>query len=307
LTVPPPETVAPPSSATPAPTTPPPADPAQLPDLPRSTAAASALAAGGIPTTALEACTRAADGVDCGLDWTLLAAIGRVESNHGRFGGAVLHTDGLSTPPVVGIALTGAGTARVLDIDGGRFDRDTLHDRAVGPMQFMPSTWARYGRDGNGDGRKDPFDVHDAAAAAARYLCAAGGDLSGVAGQARAVFAYNHRRVRRLRAAAGRDLRGEDPAADPDAGARGSADGPAGGPGRAAGPRAGACPCPGTTRPAGRRCRRGAGGAGTCRRPGSRTRADVDDRADAEPAADPDCHLAARADDDARTDIDPQR
>ncbi|WP_218938478.1 lytic transglycosylase domain-containing protein [Modestobacter altitudinis] len=205
LAVPPPETtaapVAPalatpasaiPASASPAATTPPPADPAELPDLPRSTAAASALAASGIPTTALEAYTRAADGVDCGLDWTLLAAIGRVESNHGRFAGAVLHTDGLSTPPVVGIALTGAGTALVLDTDDGRFDRDTVHDRAVGPMQFIPGTWARYGSDGNGDGRKDPFNVHDAAAAAARYLCAAGGDLSGVAGQARAVFAYNH-------------------------------------------------------------------------------------------------------------------
>ncbi|MFW3173124.1 lytic transglycosylase domain-containing protein, partial [Geodermatophilus sp. CPCC 206100] len=157
-------------------------------------ATVSALAAHGIPATALDAYTRAAAGApaSCSIDWSLLAAIGRVESNHGRFAGAVLTSDGLSSPPIVGIALTGAGTARIVDTDGGRLDGDTSHDRAVGPMQFIPSTWARYGADANGDGRRDPFNVYDAAAAAARYLCAAGGDLSSLAAQARAVFAYNH-------------------------------------------------------------------------------------------------------------------
>ncbi|PZA21933.1 hypothetical protein DMO24_07695, partial [Modestobacter versicolor] len=163
-----------------------------LPEVGDPTGAASPLAASGIPTTALEAYTFAALDADCVIDWTLIAAIGRVESNHGRFGGAVLHTDGTSTPPVVGIPLTGAGTARILDTDGGRFDRDTVHDRAVGPMQFIPSTWAIYGADGNGDGVDDPFNIFDAAAAAADYLCASGGDLTTPAGQARAVFAYNH-------------------------------------------------------------------------------------------------------------------
>ena len=160
----------------------------------RATGTASPLAASGIPTTAMEAYTRAADAhADCGIDWTLLAAIGRVESNHGRFAGAVLHSDGLSSPPIVGIPLTGAGdTARITDTDGGRFDRDTVHDRAVGPMQFIPSTWAIYGSDGNGDGQRDPFNIHDAADAAAEYLCAAGKDLSTQAGRARAVLAYNH-------------------------------------------------------------------------------------------------------------------
>ena len=154
--------------------------------------ARSPLAAGGVPTTAMEAYTRAAELADCGISWTLIAAIGRVESNHGRFAGAVLSTDGLSTPPVVGIPLTGNGTARILDSDGGRFDGDTVHDRAVGPMQFIPTTWAVYGADGNGDGVRDPFNVFDAAAATGDYLCAAGGDLSTESGQARAVFAYNH-------------------------------------------------------------------------------------------------------------------
>ena len=45
-------------------------------------------------------------------------------------------------------------------------------------MQFIPSTWMIYGADGNGDGIKDPFNIFDAALAAANYLCDAGGDLS---------------------------------------------------------------------------------------------------------------------------------
>src|SRR5262249_59737453 len=59
---------------------------------------------------------------------------------------------------------------------------------AEGWMQFMPSTWADYGVDANGDGRKDPNDPNDAIFAAARYLRAAGmpQDPEG------AVFAYNH-------------------------------------------------------------------------------------------------------------------
>ncbi|WP_299954472.1 lytic murein transglycosylase [uncultured Modestobacter sp.] len=156
--------------------------------------ASSPLASSGIPSTAMEAYTAAAEAnADCGISWTLIAAIGRVESNHGRFAGATLHTDGLSSPPIIGIALTGSGdTARITDSDGGRLDGDTVHDRAVGPMQFIPTTWAIYAADGNGDGRRDPFNIHDAAAAAGEYLCAAGKDLSTPAGQARAVFAYNH-------------------------------------------------------------------------------------------------------------------
>ena len=59
---------------------------------------------------------------------------------------------------------------------------------AVGWMQFMPSTWKRYGVDANHDGRKDPFNPVDAIFAAARYLKAARADQD-VRG---AVFAYNH-------------------------------------------------------------------------------------------------------------------
>jgi hypothetical protein len=160
-------------------------------------APASALAADGIPQTALEAYEGAVAWdaqVDpgCGISWPLLAAIGRVESDHGRFAGAVLHTDGTSTPKIIGIPLDGHGTALIRDTDHGRLDGDTVYDRAVGPMQFIPSTWASYGVDANGDGIADPFNIFDAAAAAAHYLCTAGGNLTTIAGQTRAVLAYNH-------------------------------------------------------------------------------------------------------------------
>ena len=59
---------------------------------------------------------------------------------------------------------------------------------AMGWMQFIPSSWALYGVDANGDGRKDPYNPVDAICAAANYLKAAGGDkdLYG------AIFSYNH-------------------------------------------------------------------------------------------------------------------
>jgi hypothetical protein len=157
----------------------------------------SGLAANGIPKVALNAyrvaaARMAAVAPGCGIDWALLAGIGRVESDHGRFAGAVLHADGVSTPRIIGIALDGVGTALIRDTDHGRLDGDTVYDHAVGPMQFIPSTWAIYGADANGDGRADPFNINDAALTAARYLCAAGGNLRSRDGQVRAVLAYNH-------------------------------------------------------------------------------------------------------------------
>ncbi len=59
---------------------------------------------------------------------------------------------------------------------------------AEGWMQFIPSTWAVYGVDANGDGRKDPYNPVDAICAAARYLRAAGGDKN----IRQSIFAYNH-------------------------------------------------------------------------------------------------------------------
>jgi murein DD-endopeptidase MepM/ murein hydrolase activator NlpD len=86
-----------------------------------------------------------------GIPWQVLASINKIESNFGQNMGP-----------------SSAG--------------------AVGWMQFMPSTWLRWGVDANGDGIADPWNAADAIFAAARYLAAAGGqtDIS------RGVFAYNH-------------------------------------------------------------------------------------------------------------------
>ncbi len=156
----------------------------------------SAMTDSGIPAVALNAYRVAAARVDnddpgCGIDWALLAGIGREESDHGQFAGAVLHADGVSTPRIIGIPLNGHGTALIPDTDHGRLDGDTVYDHAVGPMQFIPSTWAIYGADANGDGVADVFNINDAALAAARYLCDAGGNLRTHAGQVAAILSYN--------------------------------------------------------------------------------------------------------------------
>src|SRR5436309_8542910 len=90
-------------------------------------------------------------GAAYGIRWQVLAAINKVESNFGRNMGP-----------------SSAG--------------------AIGWMQFMPSTWERWGVDANGDGIADPWSAEDAVTAAARYLAASGGqgDIS------RPIFSYNH-------------------------------------------------------------------------------------------------------------------
>ena len=129
----------------------------------------------------------------CQISWTLLAAIGRVESNHGRFGGSQLGADGVSRPEIRGPRLDGAGAfAAIADSDNGTLDRDKVWDRAVGQMQFLPQTWQSVARDGDGDGAKNPDDIDDSALGSAVYLCGAGGSLADQAGMARAAFRYNH-------------------------------------------------------------------------------------------------------------------
>jgi murein DD-endopeptidase MepM/ murein hydrolase activator NlpD len=90
-------------------------------------------------------------GAEYGVRWQVLAAINKVESNFGRNMGP-----------------SSAG--------------------AIGWMQFMPSTWERWGVDATGDGVADPWNAEDAVTAAARYLAASGGQTD----IARAVFSYNH-------------------------------------------------------------------------------------------------------------------
>ena len=155
------------------------------------------LDANGIPSVALAAYQRAAgvlDGIKpgCGVDWALLGAIGRVESNHARFGGNVLDASGIARPGIIGIPLDGSqGTARITDTDGGALDRDPVYDRAVGPMQFIPSSWKLAGRDGDGDGVANPQSLTDAVTGAGVLLCSGGTDLRQPGAAYKAVMRYN--------------------------------------------------------------------------------------------------------------------
>lgn len=89
-----------------------------------------------------------------GLPWTVLAAIGQVESGHGR-------------------------------------NDSTSSAGAMGPMQFLPATFAAYAVDGDHDGKTSIMDPADAIYTAAHYLCANGAGRSPGALRA-AVFHYNH-------------------------------------------------------------------------------------------------------------------
>lgn len=165
----------------------------------------------GIEPVALEAYGYAAAVLakskpECGIAWTTIAGIASVESGHGTHRGAGVDADGTVRPAIIGVALDGTkGNADIRDTDGGSLDGDTTYDRAVGPLQFIPETWKRWGVDANGDGVADPQNIDDAALTAARYLCTRGGDLTSADGWQRALFAYNqsnkYMRVVRDRAA----------------------------------------------------------------------------------------------------------
>ncbi|MFD8966195.1 lytic transglycosylase domain-containing protein [Streptomyces sp. NPDC059568] len=160
-------------------------------DLPAITGPAEA----GIPATVLAAYRQAEQALaesrpGCNLPWQLLAAIGKVESGQAR--GGRVDAQGTTLSPILGPVLNGVGFADISDTDNGQYDGDTTHDRAVGPMQFIPSTWATWGQDGNGDGRKDPNNIYDAALAAGQYLCAGNRDLSVDADLHQAILGYNH-------------------------------------------------------------------------------------------------------------------
>ncbi|GAA1606246.1 hypothetical protein GCM10009789_70500 [Kribbella sancticallisti] len=157
----------------------------------------SGLSRNGIPNAALKAYSRAQQAMGqadpgCQLPWTLVAAIGRVESNHGRFGGNSLTTDGVASPGIYGPRLDGTSTARITDSDAGKLDGDAAYDRAVGPMQFIPQTWQLMGVDGDGDGAKNPQDIDDAAMSTAVYLCSGNMNLSKAGDLNQAVLRYNH-------------------------------------------------------------------------------------------------------------------
>lgn len=151
----------------------------------------------GVSETALEAYGYAQAVMEktrpgCHLGWTTIAAIGSVESKHGTHHGASVGPDGLVAPPIRGVALDGTpGVARIPDTDDGALDGDPVHDRAMGPMQFIPETWRHWGVDANGDGVADADNIDDAALTAGRYLCANGRDLSTARGWSAALHSYN--------------------------------------------------------------------------------------------------------------------
>src|SRR5665647_573220 len=196
------------ATAEPAPTDEPPASVTEVPEpAPATPATPAQPGAGGtavvhpavlpstlwsVPDVLLAAYRQAVAGAPpaCHLPVSLLAAIGQVES--GSLAGRSLDSAHRAVPPVLGPVLDGVGTAAITDTDGGRLDGSSRWDRAVGPMQFIPGTWAAFGLDGDGDGRADPQNVYDATAAAASYLCAGGRDLAVASDLRTAILAYNH-------------------------------------------------------------------------------------------------------------------
>ena len=153
----------------------------------------------GIPPVPLAAYrsaarTEAAADPGCDLPWWLLAGIGFVESDHARSGGsAYARWSGVARPPIYGPVLDGHhGYKAIQDTDHGVLDGDPHWDRAVGPMQFLPSTWENWGPPGQLEGHASPQRMQAAATAAAGYLCASGSDLAQPHALALAVYSYNH-------------------------------------------------------------------------------------------------------------------
>ena len=115
----------------------------------------------------------------CQMPWTLLAGIGRVESDHGRYGGSVLGSDGVSRPAIIGVALNGKGpVAAIRDTDDGR----STATRSGTARSARCSSSRRPGRapaaTATATAAVNPNDIDDAALAAAAYLCSGSGRSS---------------------------------------------------------------------------------------------------------------------------------
>jgi membrane-bound lytic murein transglycosylase B len=162
-------------------------------------ARARADAAGlGLPMVVLDAYVRAerrmaAERPSGGIEWETLAGIGRVESRHGTFGAQGVTQSGQTVGRVIGIPLDGENeTLEILDTDGGVLDGDVEFDRAIGPMQFIPTTWQRFARDGDANGAADPHNLYDATLSAAEYLCRGRANLQSRGPLAGALLSYNN-------------------------------------------------------------------------------------------------------------------
>lgn len=129
-----------------------------------------------------------------GMRWPVLAGIAKVESNHAV--GRNIADNGDIRPRIYGVLLNGSGaggnTTVFPDTDGGTWDGTAQGERAVGPFQFLPSTWEGVGQDANGDRAADPHNADDAALGAAVYLCGSGRDLTERTQLKAAVLQYNH-------------------------------------------------------------------------------------------------------------------
>lgn len=155
--------------------------------------------ASGIPSRMMHAYQQAASQIHkvaprCkGLTWAVLAGVAKIESNHAA--GHQIEADGTLMTPIYGPRLTGAGiggnNSFFADTDGGKYDGDASTERAVGVFQFMPATWKAQGQDANGDGKRDPQNVDDAALTAAVYLCGSGRNLSDRSQLRAAIYSYN--------------------------------------------------------------------------------------------------------------------
>ncbi|KZS65523.1 lytic transglycosylase [Mycobacterium kansasii] len=148
----------------------------------------------GIPIMALTAYRNAEQKMAvaapaCGISWNLLAGIGRIESMHAN-GGAV-DSRGTAVSPIYGPALDGTLPGNEVIIQSMIGNRVT-YARAMGPMQFLPGTWARYAVDGDNDGVPDPQNLFDSTLAAARYLCSGGLNLRDPAQVMAAILRYNN-------------------------------------------------------------------------------------------------------------------
>jgi membrane-bound lytic murein transglycosylase B len=148
----------------------------------------------GIPAIALSAYRNAeqimsASDPACGISWTLLAGIGRIESMHAN--GGATDARGTAIQPIYGPALDGTLPGNEVIVQSNVSGRVT-YARAMGPMQFLPDTWARYASDGKGDGVADPQNLYDSTLAAARYLCSGGHHLRDPTQVMAALLRYNN-------------------------------------------------------------------------------------------------------------------
>jgi hypothetical protein len=125
----------------------------------------------------------------CHLTTSMLAAIGQVES--GNLAGHTIDAHHRVSPAILGPVLDGQKYRAVADTDAGRWDHDTVWDRALGPMQIIPASWRVVGLDMDGDGVRDPQNIYDSAGATMAYLCSGGRDLSSPAALKQAILSYN--------------------------------------------------------------------------------------------------------------------